>query len=280
MEKGYGEDIPYSRVVESTDPSYKKSIWDAAIGLQAVDGLEVSSYLRSLSEENISGKKSYDEIKSDLSREYGERSSSKKEADMVAVRIAEILEIGGFSMLPVTLVSIHRRLFEGVFEDGMAGCFRTYNITKKENILFGDTVRYGDWQSVSDSLKYLIDGEKGYRYSSPMTEEDIAHLSEFTKDIWQVHPFGEGNTRTVAVFIELYMRSMGFAIDNEPFADNSLFFRNALVRASYSASESGIYPNMNFLIHFYKNVFLGEKYILDNFDLFISNKTDSNYEAD
>lgn len=277
----YNEEIPYDKVPESNNIEYKRNIWNAAIGLQAVDGLEPSPYLKKLAEENISGSKTYEEVERDLKKEYGDnRSDRQKEADIVSNRIAKLLETSKFVMSSNFLLSIHDFLFADVFEEEITGRFRKYNITKKEPILMGDTVIYTDFLSIKSQLAFFLEEESKYRYSTPLNDEDIEHLSEFTRNIWQTHPYGEGNTRTTAVFIEMYLSSLGYNVDNTPFKEHSTFYRNALVRSCYSNEGYNVTPTYSFLNHFYKNLLCGTDYILDNYDLIITNKEDINYISD
>ena len=276
----YGENIPYEIIPESKDQNYKRSVWGAAMGLQAVDGLKPSAYLKELAEQNITGQKTYAQINNDLNREYGSIKTRQQEADVVSCRIAQLIEQAAFLMSSDLLLSIHDFLFEGVFDPSIVGKFRKYNIRKSEPILFGDSVNYADYLSIKANLNSIIEAEKEYTYSKPMTEADITHLSEFTQRIWQVHPFGEGNTRTTAVFVEMYLSSLGCDINNDPFKDNSEFYRNALIRSCYSSDTYDVRPTFKFLEHFYKNLLCGAEYILDSFDLFISNKEDINYIVD
>lgn len=269
----FGEGIPYEVVPESNDREYKKSIWDAAIGLQAVDGLKPSKYLRKLADENIAGKKTYEEIDEDLQKEYGTSKSRQQEADVVSLRIAGMLEFTEFNMNVNFLLIIHSVLFEEVYEPDITGKFRKYNIGKREPILLGDSVYYTDHLSIKSQLTFILEDEKEYKYSKPITEEDIDHLSEFTRKIWQTHPFGEGNTRTTAVFIELYLKSLGYDVNNMPFRDNSDYYRNALVRSCYSSTEYKAKPTYEYLKRFYMNLLYGADNKLDSWDLFISNKT-------
>lgn len=266
------DNISYERIRESSDRKYKTSIWDAAIGLQAVDGLKASEYLRNLAEDNISGRKSYDEISRELKKEYGTNKSKQQEADTVALRIAILLEQSEFFMSADLLLSIHEYLFNDVLDNGLVGRFRDYNIRKREPILLGDSVKYTDHLRIMSRLKNILEEEKQYKYSMPMTNKDIEHLSGFTSKIWQTHPFGEGNTRTTAVFIELYLKLMGYDVNNKPFRNNSDYFRNALVRSCYSSDTYSVNPSNQYLNLFYENLLLGADNILDSFDLFISNK--------
>ena len=265
------EKISYERIQESSDRNYKTSIWDAAIGLQAVDGLKASKYLKKLAEDNISGRKSYDDISRELKKEYGTSKSKQQEADIVALRIAILLEQSEFFMSADLLLSIHEYLFNDVLENDLVGSFRNYKIRKREPILLGDSVKYSDHLSIKRCLKTILEEEKQYKYSVPMTAKDIDHLSWFTSKIWQIHPFGEGNTRTTAVFIELYLKLMGYDVNNKPFRNNSDYFRNALVRSCYSSDTYSVNPSNQYLNLFYENLLLGADNILDSFDLFISN---------
>ena len=81
-------------------------------------------------------------------------------------------------------------------------------------------------------------------------DDVVAHIAKFVSGIWQIHPFGEGNTRTTTVFTIKYLRSIGFDVNNDLFADKSWFFRNALVRANYRNVRKGVEPDMSFLILF------------------------------
>jgi len=260
----FGESIRYEKVPESTDREYKKSIWDTAIGLQAVDGLKASSYLRKLADENIDGIKSYDEIDRELRKEYGTVKNRQREADIVSLRIARILEQSDFIMSSDLLVSIHEFLFKDVLEDDITGVFRDYNIMKKETILLGDTVHYADHLSIKSRLNSVLEDEKKYTYSKPMKKKDINHLSDLTSRIWQIHPFGEGNTRTTAVFIELYLKLLGIDVNKTPFKNNSDYYRNALVRSCYSSSTYNVEPTLSFLNRFYENLICGTENDLDS----------------
>ena len=267
----FGDDSTYEIIPETTDKEYKRNIWNAATGLQAVDGLKVSQYLKKLAEDNISGIKSYEEINSELIKEYGDSNSKQKEADIVASRIAQILETCGFIMSPDLILSIHEYLFDGVLSSDIRGKFRKYNIRKKETILLGDSVQYADHILIKALLNRILDDEISYKYSENLTDSDIDHLSEFTSKLWQIHPFGEGNTRTTAVFIELYLKSLGYDVNNEPFRNHSDYYRNALVRSCYKSETYNSEPTLKYLNRFYMNLLKDSDNELDCFDLFISN---------
>ena len=260
----------YDKVPESADMEYKRSVWDTAMGLQAVDGLSPSKLLQDLAEENIKGQKTYEEVENELKKKYGETENNRQcEADIVSGRIAQLLEESKFVFSTQLLLSIHDFLFEGLLEDNLVGRFRRYNITKKEPVLYGDTVIYTEHLYIKSQLCFLMDEEQAYSYGSKMSDDDILHLSEFTRNIWQTHPFGEGNTRTTAVFIQMYLRSLGFAVDNTPFKDHSDYYRNALVRSCYKNDELSVVPTYEYLNKFYNNLLCGTKHILDNDELYI-----------
>ena len=246
----------------------KSNAWKTAIGLQDVDGLKTSEYLLDTAKEHIEGKITIESAKSRIMSYYEQRSDrravedSTKEADIVSVRIAELLSERTFQFSPAQLRSIHRRLFEGVFKH--AGQFRTYNITKKEWVLNGKSVFYASYDSICDSLDYDFGNEKEFSYSGITINESVRHIAKFTSDIWQIHPFCEGNTRTTAVFILKYLQTFGFTVSNDVFADNSWYFRNALVRANYNDLQNGIHDTLEYLEMFFDNLILGEKNELKN----------------
>lgn len=177
-----------------------------------------------------------------------------KEADIVSARIAKLLGEKSFQFSPAEWLTIHRRLFEGVF--GHAGKIRQYNITKKEWVLNGDTVIYADFNSIRDTLDYDFATEKRFSYEGLSVEASVRHLAKFASDIWQIHPFCEGNTRATAVFMIKYMKTFGFKVNNDAFEKNSWYFRNALVRANYNNLQKGIHSTTKFLEMFFDNLLL------------------------
>ena len=105
----------------------------------------------------------------------------------------------------------------------------------------GSTAIYASWESIRDTLDYDFSTEKQFSYEGVSLSETIRHLAKFTSDIWQIHPFCEGNTRATAVFIIKYMKTFGLNVENEAFKDHSWYFRNALVRANYNDLKQGIH---------------------------------------
>ena len=246
----------------------KSEAWQIAIGLQQVDGLKTSEYLLDTAKEHIEGKISIDEAQKRIQSYYEERTDRKetenetKEADIVSSRITQLLGEKTFQFSPAEWMTIHRRLFEGIFDH--AGKIRTYNITKKEWVLKGDTVIYASWNSIKDTLDYDFRTEKEFSYEGLSLNESIKHLVKFASDIWQIHPFAEGNTRATAVFIIKYMKTFGLKVDNEAFKKHSWYFRNALVRANYNDLKNGIHATTKYLEMFFSNLLMGTDYELKN----------------
>ena len=251
------------------DKKERAQIWRTAIGLQQVDGLETSEYLKEVARQHIEGDITFKEVKSLIDTYYeteNVRNSAdvdeKREADKVSERIANLLSEKAFSFNPAQLVSIHRYLFQGIYK--FAGRIRDYNITKKEWVLRGDTVYYEGSNMISAALSYDFEQEKAFDYSKVTLSEAVHHITKFCSDIWQIHPFGEGNTRTTAVFMIKYLRTLGFEVTNDLFAQNSWYFRNALVRANYTNVMQGIQYDTSFLERFFRNLLLGEHHQLLN----------------
>ena len=269
MEKNPYE-IDFEEYIRHTDASKKDKTlaWSTAIGLQQVDGLKPSSYLYETAKKNIEGELSFDEARNLIDSYYESRTARNQdderteEADKVSSRIAQILSEPSFNFSPSHLIAIHKRLFEGIFK--FAGKIRDYDITKKEWVLNGDTVMYGASFELKAALDYDFEMERNFKYTGLSTDEIIKHITFFVSRLWQIHAFGEGNTRTTAVFTIKYLRSMGYKVDSDIFAQNSWYFRNALVRANYKNLKEGIEENPVYLERFFRNLILGENNELKN----------------
>lgn len=243
--------------------------WKVAIGLQQVDGLQTSEYLLDTARKHIGGDITIEEAK-DLIDSYYKSADGRKlaendrteEADKVSARITEILTEKTFSFTPAQLTSIHRRLFDGIYK--LAGRIRDYNITKNEWVLGGKTVYYASADTICDTLDYDIGQEREFSYEGLNVDDAIRHLTRFCANLWQVHAFCEGNTRTTAVFMIKYVRTLGFNVVNDVFAENSWYFRNALVRANYSDLTKGITETTVYLERFFRCMLLGEQHDLRN----------------
>ena len=270
------EKDPFKEYLRESEPDKagKGYAWSTAIGLQAVDGLKTSKYLIDTAIQNIEGKITMKEAQSLIDSYYEERpvhlsdEERTEEADKVSSRIAEILSENAFSFSPNEYISIHRKLFQGIYKH--AGKIRDYNITKKEWVLDGATVMYGSASELRATLEYDFSQEKDFSYKGLSIDEIIHHLAVFVSRLWQIHIFGEGNTRTTAVFFIKYLRTLGFSATNDIFAKNAWYFRNALVRANYTNLQKGIHETTEYLEVFLRNLLMNENNELHNRDLHIS----------
>ena len=270
------EKDPFKEYLRESEPdkAHKSYVWSTAVGLQAVDGLKPSKYLVDTAIQNIEGKITMKEAQSLIDSYYKERpvhlsdDERTEEADKVSSRIAEILSEIAFTFSPNEYIAIHRKLFHGIYNH--AGKIRDYNITKKEWVLDGATVMYGSASELRETLEYDFSQEKAFSYKGLSMDEIIHHLAVFISRLWQIHIFGEGNTRTTAVFFIKYLRMLGFSATNDIFAENAWYFRNALVRANYTNLQEGIYETTEYLEAFLRNLLLNEKNELHNRNLHIS----------
>ena len=249
----------FEEYIRQSEPHKREKgyAWQTAIGLQAVDGLKPSEYLKEKARQHIEGDITIDEVKQLVDSYYKSkvaRSSSEdrtEEADKVSARITEILSENTFTFSPIEYLAIHRHLFEGIFSH--AGQIRDYNITKNG--------------SIRETLEYDFSQEKIFDYKNLNIDEAIRHIARFVSGIWQIHAFGEGNTRTTAVFTIKYLHTFGFNFSNETFANHSWYFRNALVRANYNDLTKGVYATTEFLEKFFRNLILNEQNELKNRNL-------------
>ena len=137
-------------------------------------------------------------------------------------------------------------------------------------MLDGATVMYGSASELRATLEYDFSQERDFSYKGLSVDEIIHHLAVFISRLWQIHIFGEGNTRTTAVFFIKYLRTLGFSATNDIFAENAWYFRNALVRANYTNLQKGVYETTEYLEMFLRNLLLNEKNELHNRNLHIN----------
>ncbi|MDR0972741.1 MAG: Fic family protein [Prevotellaceae bacterium] len=262
--------IDFDDYIRQGEPQKREKgyAWQTAIGLQAVDGLKPSDYLIETARKDIEGEITIDEAERLIRSYYQSKEShtpedaEKYEADTASTNIRRLLTERSFAFTLVGLTSIHRRIFDGVFK--FAGQIRDYNITKKEWVLRGDTVLYVSAPDIRKAIEYDLEQERQFDYSKVDRNGLVNHIAQFVSRLWQIHPFGEGNTRTTAVFTILYLRSMGFNVANDLFANHSWYFRNSLVRANYQNLKKGIMRNSEYLERFFRNLLLGETNDLRN----------------
>lgn len=274
---------PFKEYIKQSEPSkkYKGYAWSTAIGLQAVDGLEPSEHLVQTAIENIKGNISMADAEKRIESYYAANPKQNnddrtEEADKVSVRIAAILSEKAFTFSPSEYIGIHKKLFLGIYKH--AGKIRDYNITKKEWVLDGATVLYGNAAELRQTLEYDFEQEKKFSYKGLSTDGIIEHLAFFISRLWQIHIFGEGNTRTTAVFFIKYLRSLGYDATNDIFAENAWYFRNALVRANYTDLKNDVHETTVYLERFIRNLLLGENNELKNRYLHINHLFEGNAE--
>lgn len=266
---------PFSTYIQhlEADKKTKGYAWQTAIGLQKVDNLTPSAYLLETAVKNIEGEISLDTAAQRIEAYYQHSPHSSveertEEADKVSVQIAKLLAEPAFSFNVQQYFAIHKTLFTGIYS--YAGHVRTFNITKKEWVLGGETVTYGSADELLAILEYDLAQEKKFSYKSLKMDDIIHHLALFISKLWQIHPFAEGNTRTTAVFFIKYLRTLGFDANNDIFAENAWYFRNALVRANYNNLKKGVFETTEFLEKFIRNLLLDEKNPLSNRALHIA----------
>ena len=264
-------EIDFEEYIRQGEPSKTDKVfaWSTAIGLQKVDGLIPSKYLFDIAQRNIDGEITVAEAKTLVDTYYDSKSKHideseerTEEADKVASRIARILSAKAFVFSPSSLIAIHGNLFEGIYK--FAGKLRDYDISKHEWVLDGDSVMYAAWDELKDALNYDFEQERDFNYKGLNKDEIIKHIAFFVSQVWQIHAFGEGNTRTTAVFAIQYLRFLGFDKLNDTFFENSWYFRNALVRANYTNVEKGIQEKPVYLERFFRNLLLNESNELKN----------------
>lgn len=269
-EKNNDDFSSFDEYLRQGEPSQKERAenWKTAIGLQAVDGLQPSAYLIDVAKRNIEGEISLDESRKLIDSYYQSKTvrtpkdEDEEEADKVSANIAKILASKTFAFNTNGYVSLHRRIFEGVFKH--AGEIRQYDISKKEWVLEGDSVNYLNWEDLRRALDWDIEQEKNFSYKGLTDDEKIEHIAKFISGIWQIHAFREGNTRTTAIFTIQYLRSLGYEVNNEMFAKHSWYFRNALVRANYRNINKDIDYSPIYLVRFFRNLLLKDSWVLKN----------------
>ena len=261
-------------IVKICSLSYVKQLqWDVAIGLQEVDSLKPSKYLKKLAEENVKGEKTIYEVEHKLKEYYIEKEKindinhNELECDLVSTRIVQLLEDEKFELSVDFLRYIHEYLFKDIYD--FVGQFRKIDFSKHELILNNDSALYGDCKTLKESLEYDISLERVKNYKEMNIVEVINNITDFSSRIWQTHPFREGNTRTTAIFIIKYLISLGYQVDNTLFKEKSVYFRNALVRSNYFNNEKNVREDNSYLVKFYENLLLGKNNNLQSKDLIV-----------
>lgn len=253
--------MSYYEIDKNYTKKEKEFAWKTAIGLQDVDNIKVSNELYSLVEKELD----IEDIRTKIYDYYDTKkdiNGRTEEADKVSINIVQSLLSNGFSFSVKQYLNIHENLFEGIYSH--AGKMRDKNIGKKEWILCNESVKYADYREIEALLCYDFEKEREFNYSGLDTKQVISHISRFIANIWQIHAFNEGNTRTTVVFLIKYLRYLGYTIDNTIFEKNSWYFRNILVRANYTNLEKGIFETTEYLEGFLRNIILYENNEMNN----------------
>jgi fido (protein-threonine AMPylation protein) len=266
---GLGADEVYEEVPEKqASAQLKLDLWETAIGLQQIDGVLPSEYLVELANQNINGEIKYETVEEKLEEYYetDEADQSKKEADITSARIVSFLATHDFSYHPAYLISIHKYLFDGLdLGKAPVGSFRDYNINKKQVVLNGATVVYSPYGLITDTLIWDFNQEKNFDSKGFSKTELAHHAMKFISGIWQIHPFGEGNTRTTSTLAIQYLEKLGFELDHEPFKLHASYYRNALV---FDNTDLPCKTD-KFLKKFTENLLLDGKNKLDEADMIV-----------
>ena len=255
-------DNTYEELPLNQDIQKRKEYWEIGKGLQKADNLKTSQYLENIIQDTLQNKYDTEDAEKRVLAHYSNVTLDSpehrtKEADLAATRITICLEKGDFKFSPITLKAIHKALFRDILPYEWVGEYRNVNLSRKEDVLNGHTMTYGDYSSIAEYLQYDFEQEKNTQYHTPFTAVDVEKIAKFTSAIWQTHPFREGNTRTVSTFIIKYLRTMGIIVNNTPFQENAKWFRDALVCSNYTNIQKGIHPDISHLNNFFENVILG-----------------------
>lgn len=248
--------------IKDSDVINKQNI-DIAVGLGLVDNLKPSEYFY----EAVKKSQTYTDLEYNIKKYYDgkkldENEAGEKECDIVSVNIAKYLEKSGFTLSPVMLKTIHKNLFANAFPQGLekyVGVFRDVNILKKEDVLGGEkSVEYSNYDELDDMLDYDFNQEKKKDYTKMSKQEQALNVGKFISGVWQIHPFREGNTRTIAVFAIKYLQNKGFEANNDIFKENSKYFRDALVLANYENMKENIKSDFSYLESFFNKFILNK----------------------
>lgn len=187
---------------------------------------------------------------------------------LISTRINELLSDGHFELSQEYLRYIHKYLFKDIYPSN--GEYRTYDLIKNEMTLNEKSVIYASYNTIETYLKYDLDEEKKINYSKLSKKVQVRKIADFTARLWSTHAFSEGNTRTIAVFIQKYLHHLGYKTDNNIFKENSRFFRNALVKASYYNESLHIHLDQKPLIAFFTKVMIDPTIELDEDTVYVN----------
>lgn len=177
-------------------------------------------------------------ILKNLANIQDEKELSCMEAEYTSVRLAELVTKEFASRFDfAALCDVHYYIFQDVYE--WAGKVRVINIEKSEPALGGISIEYSDCFDIEKDTKIILDRMEHCIWDKISIEEAAVTFSRYLAELWKVHPYREGNTRTVITFCSQFIESKGLYIDSDLFKDNAQYVRTALVAASATFSDLG-----------------------------------------
>ena len=148
---------------------------------------------------------------------------NKAEADIGFLKLIDIDSVlinedGSINKFDEELLKkIHKHIFEDIFE--WAGEYRTVPIVKEEVVLPGYSIPYCEYKDISKELNKKLNELNSISWQNL----DIHTISmKFSRElalIWKIHPFRDGNTRTMLSFAFLYAKEHNFPFDMKIFTD-------------------------------------------------------------
>jgi cell filamentation protein len=171
---------------------------------------------------------------------------NEMEAEYASLRLAQIAEtplIGVYDAEHIR--KMHEFIFQDIFD--WAGTYRTIDIIKHEPVLGGLSIEYAEYDKIDTALDNEIQNMKAIQWLEYSIDEQAYLFSLHLSRIWRVHPFREGNTRTITHFCCQYADSIGMNIDRSIFENNARYFRSALVAASAVFKDLGDKSKLEYL---------------------------------
>ena len=171
----------------------------------------------------------------------------RAEADITYLRLYDVdgaIQSKTFELPHI--LSIHKYIFGDIYE--WAGTIRTIPMVKGERVLGGDTVHYSQPDDIGQDCAAILKELNGADWSRLGVHETAETFTKLMAALWQVHPFREGNTRTVITFAAQFAEAHGFRMDKTLLKDSAAYVRDALVKAS-----DGPYSEYEYLVKIFED---------------------------
>lgn len=249
----------YLRSRNKTERDYSL-LWLTSFGIQSVVNLKPSDNLFPIIKRHIEGTVDIHRTRTELREFYHEQHRQsgnshihrEEEADKVAVRIMEVLLDEDFDLTFEYFSKVHNHMFHGIYHH--SGELRDKPLSKKEWVLGNTTILYPSTDHLRERIDYLFAKERCTDYKALSNRHKIRHFSEFISRLFIANPFQFANSRAVFVFAVKYLMAMGFQMQNDTFFREAWYFRNAIIRASYTNMHQGIYPTTEYMEMFLNNL--------------------------